>query len=129
MTLARIPHYGNRGITVGNSVGDTEDTAIQEPTLPKRGTPFRSYDFANDFYNRQKARDRKAKNGANKEATWTDTSRETKKKSMIDLLAYRGVGTNCRRMIQYEVPYLQEMVSVGLCRSADGARSMAYRST
>ena len=128
MRLARISHCGHRGVTVENTVGVTEDTASQEPARPKRGRPFRSYDFLKDFYNRQQARARKDKNRANYAAAGTDTSRETKKKSLIDLLSYRGVGTNCRRMIQYEVPQLQEMVSAGLCRSPDGARSMAYRS-
>ena len=57
-----------------------------------------------------------------------DALNEKKKKSLADLLRYRGIGNYCRRMVQYEAPHLQEMVSIGLCRSAAGARSLAYHS-
>ena len=68
------------GLTVENAVGVTEDTDIQEPALPKRGTPFRSYDFSKDFYNRQQARYREAKIRTNKASVETATSHEKKKK-------------------------------------------------
>ena len=114
-------------LTIENVADAQCGIAVEEASVPNVGMPFLSYEFLKGFYNKQKARGRKAKSRTYKRAAQTDTLNE-KEKALNDLLRYRGIGAYCRRMVQCEAPHLQEMVSIGLCRSATGARSMAYRS-
>ena len=105
------------------------DSGTSESIFPGPGRPVLTYQFLKQFYDREKTRNRVAKKRGNDVPIVGDTASEAKKSSILDLLSYKGIGTNCRRMAQYNAGNLSQMISVGLCRSAAGARSHGRPST